>query len=150
MNKIMCLAGQSEKTECQMLQSLHTSFASSYKPFSNSVGTNTALCKAVHGDLMTFRHLINAAKTPLSLLPAAMRLSASISYLPSLLNVCESSFSHSSSFTNSNISPFILILHSVSFSFTLYTPRRMEPSVKTLNSPLSADFWRHCVLIGGT
>ena len=26
----------------------------------------------------------------------------------------------------------------------------MEPSVKTHRSPLSAEFWRHCVLSGGT
>ena len=25
-----------------------------------------------------------------------------------------------------------------------------EPNVKTLRSPLSAEFWRHCVLNGGT
>ena len=28
--------------------------------------------------------------------------------------------------------------------------RQREPSVKTLRSPLSAEFWRHCVLSGGT
>ena len=28
--------------------------------------------------------------------------------------------------------------------------RQREPSVKTLRSPLSANFWRHCVLSGGT
>ena len=28
--------------------------------------------------------------------------------------------------------------------------RQREPSVKTLRSPLSAEFWRHCVLTGGT
>ena len=27
--------------------------------------------------------------------------------------------------------------------------RQREPSVKTLRSPLTADFWRHCVLSGG-
>ena len=26
--------------------------------------------------------------------------------------------------------------------------RQREPSVKTLHSPLSAEFWRHCVLSG--
>ena len=28
--------------------------------------------------------------------------------------------------------------------------RQREPSAKTLRSPLSAKFWRHCVLSGGT
>ena len=28
--------------------------------------------------------------------------------------------------------------------------RQREPSVKTLRSPLSAEFWRHCVLSGRT
>ena len=28
--------------------------------------------------------------------------------------------------------------------------RQREPSVKTLRSPLSAEFWSHCVLSGGT
>ena len=28
--------------------------------------------------------------------------------------------------------------------------RQREPSVKTLRSPLSAEFWRHCVLSGGS
>ena len=28
--------------------------------------------------------------------------------------------------------------------------RQKETSVKTLRSPLSADFWRHCVLSGRT
>ena len=28
--------------------------------------------------------------------------------------------------------------------------RKREPSVKTLRSPLSVEFWRHCVLSGGT
>ena len=28
--------------------------------------------------------------------------------------------------------------------------RQREPSVKTIHSPLSAEFWRHCVLSGGT
>ena len=40
--------------------------------------------------------------------------------------------------------------------FQLYAVSRilqgtqMEPRVKTLRSPLSAEFWRHCVLSGGT
>ena len=28
--------------------------------------------------------------------------------------------------------------------------RQREPSIKTLRSPLSAEFWRHCVLSGRT
>ena len=28
--------------------------------------------------------------------------------------------------------------------------RQTEPSVKTLRSPLAAEFWRHCVLSGRT
>ena len=28
--------------------------------------------------------------------------------------------------------------------------RQREPSIKTLRSPFSAEFWRHCVLSGGT
>ena len=28
--------------------------------------------------------------------------------------------------------------------------RQREPSVRTLRSPLPADFWRHCVLSSGT
>ena len=28
--------------------------------------------------------------------------------------------------------------------------RQREPSVKTLYAPLSAEFWRYCVLSGGT
>ena len=28
--------------------------------------------------------------------------------------------------------------------------RQREPSVETLRSPLSAEFWRHCVLSGRT
>ena len=28
--------------------------------------------------------------------------------------------------------------------------KQREPSVKTLRSPFSVDFWRHCVLSGGT
>ena len=28
--------------------------------------------------------------------------------------------------------------------------RQREPNVKTLRSPLSAEFWRHCMLRGGT
>ena len=28
--------------------------------------------------------------------------------------------------------------------------RQTEPSVETLRSPLSSEFWRHCVLSGGT
>ena len=40
-------------------------------------------------------------------------------------------------------------------SFTLYPAhsrqrRQREPSVKTLCFPLSAEFWRHCILSGGT
>ena len=36
-----------------------------------------------------------------------------------------------------------ITLKSVSFCFQ---GRQREPSVKTLRSPLSAEFWRHCVL----
>ena len=38
-------------------------------------------------------------------------------------------------------------LHTV---FRTQQGRQEEPSVKTLRFPLSAEFWRHCVLSGGT
>ena len=41
----------------------------------------------------------------------------------------------------------MLQLHAVSRS---QQGRQRESSVKTLRSPLSAEFWRHCVLSGGT
>ena len=47
-------------------------------PF-NSVDTNTVLCTAKRAAVLTFRRLINAVKAPLILLPAAIRLSTSIS-----------------------------------------------------------------------
>ena len=49
--------------------------------------SNTALCTAIIVAVLTLRRLINAAKTSLSLLPAKRRFSASISFLPSLLNI---------------------------------------------------------------
>ena len=42
---------------------------------------------------------------------------------------------------------FIYQLHGVSYSLQ---GRQREPSVKTLRSPLSAEFWKHCVLSGRT
>ena len=38
-------------------------------------------------------------------------------------------------------------LHAVSRT---HQGRPREPSVKTLRSPISAEFWRHCVLSGRT
>ena len=38
-------------------------------------------------------------------------------------------------------------LHAVS---RIQQGRQREPSVKTLHSQLSAEFWRHCLLSGGT
>ena len=40
----------------------------------NNVGTNTALCTVKRAAVLTFRRLINAAKVPLILLPAAAAL----------------------------------------------------------------------------
>ena len=42
---------------------------------------------------------------------------------------------------------FIFQIHAVSRTLQ---GRQREPSVKTLRSPFSAEFWRHCVLSGGT
>ena len=65
----------------------------------NGVSTNSALCTAKCAAVLTFRPLINADKAPLTLLPAAIRLSTSISYFPFLLNIlpkCTTSFTCSS------------------------------------------------------
>ena len=64
------------------LHGIHLSFINY-----NSVGTNTALCIVKRTAEVKFRRLINAAKAPLTLLPAEIRHSASISCHPSLLNI---------------------------------------------------------------
>ena len=59
--------------------------------------------------MLTFRRLINTAKAPLTLLPAEIRYSTSISYLPSALNIL---LKYTTSCTCSNILSFTLILYS--------------------------------------
>ena len=46
-------------------------------------------------------------------------------------------------------SDFFILFQLYAVSRTLQG-RQREPSVKTLRSPLSAEFWRHCVLNGRT
>ena len=52
---------------------------------------------------------------------------------------------------------YLFLTHSVYYLsiqfhavFRTQQGRQKEPRVKTLSSPLSAAFWRHCMLIGGT
>ena len=42
------------------------------------------------------------------------------------------------------------ILNQLHTVFRIQQGRQRELSVKTLRSPLSAEFWRHCVLSGKT
>ena len=54
---------------------------------------------------------------------------------------------------NSNVVmlPYICMLWLwVRFLVEVVGKEYLQPSVKTLRSPLSAEFWRHCVLSGRT
>ena len=44
----------------------------------------------------------------------------------------------------------MLLITILLFKFKSAPRWQRDPSVKTLHSPLSPEFWRHCVLSGGT
>ena len=45
---------------------------------------------------------------------------------------------------------YILDFFSVSHCIPRTAGRQRGPSIKTLRSPLSGEYWKHCVLSGGT
>ena len=68
--------------------------------------------------------------------------------LPSLIELIQLFFDRCMYFNNQILFYYVLNqLHAVSRTLQ---GRQREPSVKTLRSPLSAEFWRHCVLSGRT